>query len=217
MHPARPRSVPGGDPVVSREDRPGRLDGRAVPGPSGSPSRATGGLRPATTSSAPNTSSGRTAGVVCRTTAVIIAQVAARSRGVRPRETVAAGAPPGPMRDVGAHQRGPHVDLPAPGRGDPLDDQRVGGEQRVQGRAQRGRLAPRAARSPPAGVDPLGQRRALGDGRGQHVEPGGQRGVQRRDQRGRVHRPGQPDLDVLGLAGRCRSAPRRSRTAAGAG
>ena len=35
-----------------------------------------GGLRPATTSSAPNTSSGRTAGVVCRTTAASIAQSA---------------------------------------------------------------------------------------------------------------------------------------------
>src|SRR5690606_29467715 len=42
------------------------------------------GLRPATTSSAPNTSSGRTAGVVCRTTAVSIAQTPARSGGVAP-------------------------------------------------------------------------------------------------------------------------------------
>ena len=109
----------------------------------------TGGRRSATTSSAPNTSSGRTAGVVCRTTAVSIAQTS-----TSPVTVAGEPLPASPARAPGRRARrsaAARTASPARRRRTRARAGRRAPPQRVRGDA--GQLDPPAAR-----VDAVGQR-----------------------------------------------------------
>jgi hypothetical protein len=181
-------SGPGGDPVGAERigegtsvveqtlGRPGCLRGHR-------------GRRSATTSSAPNTSSGRTAGVVCRTTAVSIAQTSIPASTLPPALTCASTS--ARATSICRRPDGVTRSTTTASAASSADERR----RRSSGRRRAARCATRSRRSArPAD--------ALGDRAGEHVQAVGQRGVQRAGELGRARPVGEPDLQVLGLAGR---------------
>ena len=146
-----------------------------------------GGRRSATAARAANTSSGRTAGVTCRTTMCSIAQPASSTADAlvtAARASMSRSPFFVRLATVTTSAREERSPRPAPGR-----------------RAHAGQLDP-----PGGGVDAVGQRAAALGGLDalQDVESGGSAASRAARDRLGVPPLGQADLQVLGLAGRAR-------------
>ena len=169
---ARPAS--GGAVVRCDGQRIGHRTGcrRAVPAPAGSPGRVTAARDRPPTRSAVRTSSGRTAGVTCRTTSSQYRtgprQPLRRARRPRPDSARRAGRAPRRARPGRGRRSVRRPSLVSRSTGDLL-----GGQERRDRRLAHRRAHARAARSASRGLEPVGQRAGGGLDHLEHVQPGG--------------------------------------------